>query len=72
MIADNLVTIDVAGHAEPALAVSWQDDLNGKRWQFTLRGGVKFHDGTIASAGIVAQILAETMRTGQFAARETH
>jgi peptide/nickel transport system substrate-binding protein len=59
MIADNLVTIDLAGRAEPALAVSWQNDLNGKRWQFTLRSGVKFHDGTVASTAIVAQILGQ-------------
>jgi peptide/nickel transport system substrate-binding protein len=59
MIADNLVTTDVAGRAEPALALAWQSDLNGKRWQFTLRGGVKFHDGTVASAGVIAQVLGE-------------
>jgi peptide/nickel transport system substrate-binding protein len=59
MIADNLVTIDLAGRAEPALAVSWQNDLNGKRWQFTLRSGVKFHDGTVVSTAIVAQILGQ-------------
>ena len=59
MIADKLVEIDAAGHARPALAMTWQSDLNGKRWQFTLRRGVKFHDGTAASAAIIAQILGE-------------
>jgi peptide/nickel transport system substrate-binding protein len=57
MIADNLVKTDVAGRAQPALALAWQADMNGKRWQFTLRGGVKFHDGSAASAVTVAQIL---------------
>jgi len=59
LIADNLVEIDVATHAQPALALTWQNDLNGKRWQFTLRRGVKFHDGGAASVAIIAQILGE-------------
>ena len=59
MIADNLVEIDAAGHAQPALALTWQSDMNGKRWQFTVRRGVKFHDGSAASAAIIAQILGE-------------
>jgi ABC-type transport system substrate-binding protein len=59
MIADNLVTMDAVGRAQPALAIAWQRDLNGKRWQFTLRHGVKFHDGSPASAAVIAQILGE-------------
>lgn len=59
MIADNLVTTDVAGRAQPGLATAWQSDMNGKRWNFTLRRGVKFHDGSAASAATIAQILGE-------------
>ena len=59
LVADNLVEIDAAAHAQPALALTWQNDLNGKRWQFTLRRGVRFHDGTPASAATIAQILGE-------------
>src|SRR5882762_8703161 len=59
MIADNLVKIDSGGRAQPALAIAWKSDMNGKRWQFTLRRGVKFHDGTPASAATIAQILGE-------------
>ncbi|MFY9561229.1 MAG: ABC transporter substrate-binding protein [Terriglobales bacterium] len=59
MIADNLVKIAATGHAQPALALTWQSDLNGKRWQFTLRRGVKFHDGSAASAATIAQILGD-------------
>jgi peptide/nickel transport system substrate-binding protein len=57
MIGDTLVKNDVAGRAQPGLALAWQNDMNGKRWQFTLRHGVKFHDGSAASAANVAQIL---------------
>jgi ABC-type transport system substrate-binding protein len=59
MIADNLVTMDAVGRAQPALATAWQRDLNGKRWQFALRHGLKFHDGTPASAAVIAQMLGE-------------
>jgi peptide/nickel transport system substrate-binding protein len=51
--------MDAAGRVQPHLAVSWQSELNGKRWQFTLRRGVKFHDGSAASAAVVAQILGD-------------
>ena len=59
LVADNLVEVDAAEHAQPALALIWQSDLNGKRWQFTLRRGVKFHDGSAASAATIAQILGD-------------
>jgi peptide/nickel transport system substrate-binding protein len=59
LVADNLVEVDAAGRAQPALALTWQSDLNGKRWQFTLRRGVKFHDGSAASAVTIAQVLGE-------------
>ncbi len=59
LLADNLVILDATGRAQPALAVAWQSDMNGKRWQFTLRRGVKFHDGSAASAATIAQILGD-------------
>jgi peptide/nickel transport system substrate-binding protein len=57
LVADNLVTIDAPDRAHAALAVAWQSDTTGRHWQFTVRHGVKFHDGSAASAGAVAQIL---------------
>jgi ABC-type transport system substrate-binding protein len=57
LVADNLVTIDAQNRAHAALAVAWQSDPTGRHWQFTLRHGVKFHDGSAASAGAIAQIL---------------
>jgi MarR-like DNA-binding transcriptional regulator SgrR of sgrS sRNA len=41
-----LVRLDAANRIHPALAVSWRRDAAGKRWQFRLRPGVSFHDGT--------------------------
>ena len=57
LIADTLVTLDSEGRPGPALALTWQSDPAARRWQFHLRHGVKFHDGSPASSAAVAQIL---------------
>jgi ABC-type transport system substrate-binding protein len=57
LIGDTLVKLDAQGRPQPALAVAWQSDSSTRHWQFTMRRGVKFHDGSVASAGIIAQIL---------------
>jgi peptide/nickel transport system substrate-binding protein len=59
LLTDNLVEIDAAARPQPALAIAWQSEMNGKRWQFTLRRGVKFHDGSAASAVAIAKILGD-------------
>jgi peptide/nickel transport system substrate-binding protein len=50
---DTLVAKDAAGKLKPALAESWRavDELT---WEFKLRKGVKFHDGTDLTAEDVA------------------
>jgi peptide/nickel transport system substrate-binding protein len=57
LIADTLVKLDAQGRPQPALAVAWQSDPSARHWQFTLRRGVKFHDGSAASPAVIAQIL---------------
>ncbi len=57
LIGDTLVKLDAQARPQPALAVAWQSDPNGRHWQFTLRRGVKFHDGSAASPAAIAQIL---------------
>ena len=42
------------GGAEPLLATRWQTSADGSSWTFTLRPGVRFHDGTIMDAEAVA------------------
>ena len=37
----------------PALALSWRPDASGAVWTFTLRQGVRFHDGQVMSAADV-------------------
>ncbi|MGA9416048.1 MAG: ABC transporter substrate-binding protein, partial [Terriglobales bacterium] len=57
LIGDTLVKIDALGRPQPALAVAWQSDPSARHWQFTLRRGVKFHDGSAATPAAIAQIL---------------
>jgi ABC-type transport system substrate-binding protein len=57
LIGDTLVKLDVLDRPQPALAVAWQSDPSARHWQFTLRHGVKFHDGSAATPAAVAQIL---------------
>ncbi len=57
LIGDTLVTLDAQDRPQPALAVAWQSDPGARHWQFTLRRGVKFHDGSPASPEAIAQIV---------------
>lgn len=38
---------------QPALATRWRPSRDGKSWTFTLRRGVRFHDGTAFNAAAV-------------------
>ena len=57
LVGDTLLKLDAQSRPQPALAVAWQNDASARHWQFTLRRGVKFHDGSAASAAAIAQIL---------------
>jgi peptide/nickel transport system substrate-binding protein len=57
LVGDTLVRLDAQGRPQPALAVAWQNDPGNRHWQFSLRRGVKFHDGSPASPAAIAQIL---------------
>ncbi len=50
LIFNTLVNIDEQLKYVPELAESWQVSEDGKTWDFTLRQGVKFHDGEELSA----------------------
>ena len=54
---DSLVTLDARGEPLPALAVSWQHNPDSTRWEFRLRPGVKFHDGSALNASAAAACL---------------
>lgn len=54
---DTLVTLDARGQVQPALSPSWQADPGNQRWQFRIRRGVAFHDGSAVTADAVAASL---------------
>ncbi len=57
LIFDSLVTMDPRGQVESALSPAWQADPGNQRWQFSIRRGVAFHDGTAVSSDAVAASL---------------
>jgi peptide/nickel transport system substrate-binding protein len=57
LIFDSLVTLDARGQTQPALATSWQAEPGDQRWQFTIRRGAIFQDGTSVSPDAVAASL---------------
>ncbi|MGC3983728.1 MAG: ABC transporter substrate-binding protein [Pseudorhodoferax sp.] len=50
---DTLYGFDIAGHIEPRLATAYQASADGLRYSFTLRRGVKFHDGSALTSADV-------------------
>lgn len=56
-IAETLIDADNQGRLLPSLASSWHGLDGGKVWQFRLRQGVKFHDGTVLTAEHVVKSL---------------
>ena len=52
-VYDPLVYEDENGELQPGLAESWEISPDGKSYTFTLRQGVKFHDGTPFNAEAV-------------------
>jgi ABC-type transport system substrate-binding protein len=58
-IAETLVRVSSRGEMEPVLAVAWQHDPDFKRWRFSLRPKVAFHDGeALTAASAVPSLLA--------------
>ncbi|HVN98384.1 MAG TPA: glutathione ABC transporter substrate-binding protein [Syntrophorhabdaceae bacterium] len=53
MIYENLVRFDEKLKLVPGLATEWKQAKDGMSWTFSLRKGVKFHDGTPFNAEAV-------------------
>ena len=59
MVLDGLTAMSLDGAVRPALAVAWESEDDDRRWQFRLRPGVRFHDGTpLNSSNAVASLSA--------------
>jgi peptide/nickel transport system substrate-binding protein len=63
LVFDRLVRLDEHGMPQSALAISWTHDPQSKRWQFRLRDGVKFSDGTLLTPTIAALALQQLLGT---------
>jgi len=61
LVFDRLIRLDDHGKLQPALAISWQNDAQSKRWQFRLRDGVKFSDETPLTPPIAAMALQQLL-----------
>jgi len=57
LVYDCLVRLDEQGEPRQALAISWQHDAESRIWEFHLRPGVKFHDGSPVNAAAAAASL---------------
>lgn len=57
LMFDTLVALDNSGKPQPALATSWQSEPSNQRWQFSIRRGITFQDGTAFTSDVVAASL---------------
>jgi len=61
LVFDRLLRFDDRGMLRPALAISWQHDALAKRWQFRIRDGAKFSDGTPLTPEMAALALQQIL-----------
>jgi ABC-type oligopeptide transport system substrate-binding subunit len=57
LLFDTFVTLDERGRPLPALASSWKAEPGNQRWQFNIRRGVTFQDGSALGADAAAASL---------------
>ncbi len=61
-IAETLVRVNSRGEIQPVLAVAWQHDPDFKRWRFSLRPKVTFHDGEALTGATAAPSLLAALK----------
>jgi peptide/nickel transport system substrate-binding protein len=59
--AETLVTLDENGDARPGLATEWRR-ASDTAWEFTVRPGVSFHDGSTLTAAVAANTLTRAAK----------
>lgn len=58
LIFDGLTRVSADGTVQPALAVRWASENNDHRWQFWMRPGVHFQDGSALTSAVVESSLS--------------
>ncbi|MBV8052812.1 MAG: hypothetical protein JOZ80_16615 [Acidobacteriaceae bacterium] len=71
LVFDTLVRVNRHGQLEPGLALSWQSEPASQGWQFALRPGVRFSDGSLMTPELVAASLARANPTWKISPQET-
>jgi len=61
-ITETLVRMGARGMMEPQLALAWQHEPDNKRWRFSLRPKVTFHDGEPLTANSAAPALLAALK----------
>jgi peptide/nickel transport system substrate-binding protein len=64
LLYDRLIALDDYGRFQPILATEWSHDAALKNWQFKLRPGVKFSDGSALTSKDVAAALQPLLPAG--------
>ena len=62
LIEETLVRLNEKGEIEPLLATAWQRDADRKRWRFSLRPKVLFHDGEPLNASHAGAALIAALK----------
>src|ERR1700722_6071273 len=60
-IFDRLITLDRYGRLQPGLATDWSHDAQWRHWQFSVRPGVQFSDGSLLTSADIADALRELL-----------
>jgi len=63
-VFEGLVKPDTNGRMQPCIAESWTVEQNGRIYNFTLRDGVRFHDGSIVNSADVKFSLDTAVAVG--------
>lgn len=71
LVFDSLTRVDASGAVQPALALRWNAQNEDHRWQFWLRPGVHFHDGSPLTADKVQQSLERSCKQCPWASVRT-
>jgi len=64
LVYDRLVTLDDYAKFQPALATEWSHDVASRNWQFKLRSGVRFSDGSLLTPADAVAALQSTLGKG--------